>query len=134
MQWDGSAANAGFSDAPADRLYLPQDPDPDRPTVAAQLGDPGSPLERLRRLVLLRRETPDLRTAAATTVLSRGYPLAYLRGTDHLVVVNPAREPGRTAPAELSGRDAVPLEVSGVTVHDGRITADGFGYGIFRLE
>jgi len=133
MQWDEAEPNAGFSTAPADQLYLPQDPAPDRPTVAAQLGDPDSPLERLRRLIRLRRETPALRTAAATTVLSRGYPLAYLRGTDHLVVVNPAREPGETAPAELSGRHAEPLEVSGVTVLDGRITADGFGYGIYRL-
>jgi glycosidase len=130
MQWDGSQPNAGFSTAPAEQLYLPQDPDPDRPTVAAQLGDPDSPLERLRRLIRLRQRTPALRTAAATTVLSRGYPLAYLRGPDHLVVVNPAREPGT---ASIEARDAVPLEVSGVDVRDGRITAEGFGYGIFRL-
>ena len=31
--------NAGFSTAPADRLYLPVDPAPDRPTVAAQRAD-----------------------------------------------------------------------------------------------
>ena len=76
------------------------------------------------------RETPALRTAATTTVVHRGYPLVYLRGDDHLVVVNPAREPGSVA---LPGRNAVPLEVSGVTVHDGHITVHGFGYGIFRL-
>ena len=133
MQWDEAEPNAGFSTAPAERLYLPQDPAPDRPTVAAQLGDPDSPLERLRRLIRLRTGTPALRTAAATTVIGRGYPLAYLRGADHLVVVNPAREPGTAAPAELDGRVAEPLEVSGVTVQDGQITADGFGYGIFSL-
>ena len=130
MQWDEARPNAGFSTAPADQLYLPQDPDPGRPTVAAQLGDPDSPLERLRRLIQLRRETSALRTAATTRVVHRGYPLVYLRGDDHLVVVNPAREPGSVA---LPGRDAVPLEVSGVTVHNGHITVHGFGYGIFRL-
>jgi glycosidase len=133
MQWDDDQPNAGFSSAPADRLYLPQDPDPGRPTVAAQQDDPDSTLNRVRRLVRLRRETPALRTAAATTVLSRGYPLAYLRGEDHLVVVNPAREPVSVSPAELAGREAVALEVSGVDVRDGLIKADGFGYGIYRL-
>ena len=131
MQWDGGP-NVGFSTAPADRLYLPQDPDPDRPTVAAQREDPDSPLHRLRRLIRLRRETPALRTAAKTTVLTRGYPLTYLRGRDHLVVVNPGRAPVRV-PVDL-GRAAVPLEVSGAAVADGVVTADGFGYGIFALS
>ncbi len=48
MQWDASA-NAGFSRAPAEQLYLPIDPRPDRPTVAAQAVDPGSLLNRVRR-------------------------------------------------------------------------------------
>lgn len=128
MQWD-DGPNAGFSTAPADRLYLPQDPDPDRPTVAAQQHDPGSTLNRVRRLIALRRATPALRTAAPTTVLTRGYPLSYLRGPDHLVVVNPRREPGRV---DLD-RPATPLETSGATARAGGVDVDGFGYGIFRL-
>jgi glycosidase len=36
MQCDESKPNAGFSDANPSALYLPQDPAPDRPTVAAQ--------------------------------------------------------------------------------------------------
>lgn len=56
VQWDTSA-NAGFSTAPADRLYLPVDPDPDRPDVAAQRADPDSVLHAVRRLITLRRAT-----------------------------------------------------------------------------
>jgi glycosidase len=133
MQWDDDLPNAGFSVAPAERLYLPQDPAPERPTVAAQRDDEDSPLNRLRRLVRLRRETPALRTAARTTVLTRGYPLTYLRGDDHLVVVNPRREPVKVAPAGLAGRDGTPLEVSGASLRGGVVRADGFGYGVFRL-
>lgn len=129
MQWDGGP-NAGFSAAPADRLYLPQDPDPDRPTVAAQETDPDSTLNRVRRLIRLRRDTPALRTTAPTTVLTRGYPLTYRRGPDHLVVVNPRREPGRV---DLP-RPATPLEVSGATVGAGSIEVAGFGYGVFALS
>ena len=36
MQWD-STNNAGFSSAPSQKLYIPIDPDPDRPTAEAQL-------------------------------------------------------------------------------------------------
>lgn len=130
MQWD-AGPNAGLSTAPDDRLYLPLDPDPDRPTVAAQREDPDSTLNGVRRLIALRRQTPALRTAAPTTVLAAGYPLAYLRGPDHLVVVNPGRSPARTPiPA---GRTATPLETCGVTVRDGALDVDGFGYGVLRL-
>ena len=47
MQWDDSP-NAGFSTADPADLYLPVDPEPDRPTVAAQDGVPGSTLELVR--------------------------------------------------------------------------------------
>ena len=79
MQWD-DGPNAGFSTAPAERLYLPVDPAPDRPTVAAQRADPGSVLHLVRRLIALRRATPALGLAGATEVLHAGYPLVYLRG------------------------------------------------------
>ena len=57
MQWD-DGANAGFSTAEADALYLPIDPDPERPTVADQLLDPGSTLHLVRTLIALRGLIP----------------------------------------------------------------------------
>ncbi|MFG2757923.1 alpha-amylase family glycosyl hydrolase [Streptomyces wuyuanensis] len=129
MQWDDSP-NAGFSTAPAGALYLPPDPDPDRPTVAAQRADTGSLLHLVRRLIALRRATPELGPAGGTEILHDGYPLVYLRGGRYLVVVNPRREPAEAAaPADT----AAPLEVSGVTVTEGRVRAAGFGYGVFAL-
>jgi len=141
MQWD-DAANAGFSTAPPDRLYLPVDPDPQRPTVASQLADEGSVLHLVRRLVALRRETPELSPPGSTVVLHEGYPLVYLRGGTHLVVVNPRREPVDVDLPELprlSGGDGgiatgvSGVEVRGVEVEDGMVHADGFGYGVFLL-
>uniref|UniRef100_A0AAU2W0W3 Alpha-amylase family glycosyl hydrolase n=1 Tax=Streptomyces sp. NBC_00008 TaxID=2903610 RepID=A0AAU2W0W3_9ACTN len=129
MQWDDSP-NAGFSTAPAEALYLPVDPNPDRPTVAAQRADTGSLLHLVRRLIALRKETPELGTAGSTEVLHAGYPLVHVRGGRYLVVINPRSEPaGTDAPADT----ATPLEASGVTVRGGRVHADGFGYGVFRL-
>lgn len=132
VQWDTSV-NAGFSTAPADRLYLPVDPDPDRPDVASQRADPSSTLHTVRRLIALRRATPALRARGTTEVLATGYPFAYVRGGTHLVVVNPRREP---AQLDLGARltcEPTALEALGVTVTDGVVRADGFGYGVFAL-
>ena len=126
--------NAGFSTAPAERLYLPQDPDPDRPAVAAQHPDPASTLNRVRRLLQFRRATPELRTAATTTVLASGYPLVYARGDRHLVVVNPAGTARTADIPSLAARNARPLEASGTTVTGRRVETGAFGYGVFALE
>lgn len=134
MQWDDSLPNAGFSVADASALYLPQDPSPDRPTVAAQRDDPGSILTMVRRLIALRRSIPALGSRAATTVLTRDYPFAYLRGDRHLIVVNPRRDPATAELPPWAGSSARPLDQNGVLVTDGRIEADGFGYGVFELQ
>jgi glycosidase len=136
MQWDDSV-NAGFSAAPPQRLYLPVDPDPGRPTVAAQRGDDRSLLELVRRLIALRKATPALGTGADVTVLHAGYPFVYLRGGTHLVVVNPRRESVTATAPGIAGTSSPagprPVEVSGVTVSGDEIRANGFGYGIFEL-
>src|SRR5580765_1311857 len=130
MQWDDSP-NAGFSSADPSRLYLPIDPDPDRPTVAAQQDDPASTLNLLRRLIALRKETPALGTRATTRVLHEGYPLVYQRGQTHLVVLNPRRD-AASFTAE-SVREAVPVLASGTMVEGDTISVDGFGYAIYEL-
>jgi glycosidase len=90
MQWDDTEPNAGFSTAAPDDLYLPEDPDPHRPTVRAQSTQEGSTLNRVQRLIQLRRHTPELRTTSPTQILAAGYPLVYQRGDHHLIVINPA--------------------------------------------
>ncbi|QZY28512.1 alpha-amylase family glycosyl hydrolase [Nocardioides coralli] len=130
MQWDDTP-NAGFSMAPADRLYLPVDPDPNRPTVQAQEQDPGSTLTLVRELLALRRATPALQGHAETRVLHDHYPLAYTRGGTHLVVVNPRREPAHLEAPEASGSSL--LWGRGVEVEPGGVQVAGFGYGVLEL-
>ena len=58
MQWDASP-NAGFSDAPAEKLYAPVISDPvygyQKVNVASQEADPYSLLNRLRHLIFTRK-------------------------------------------------------------------------------
>jgi glycosidase len=131
MQW-ASGPTAGFSAADPAALYLPVDPDPDRPTVAAQEGDPSSTLTLVRELVALRRAIPALGGRAATRVVHEGYPFAYVRGESHLVVVNPRREAATLSAPEAAG--ATPIWASGVTTAPGGLTVSGFGYGVLALD
>ncbi|WP_328540248.1 alpha-amylase family glycosyl hydrolase [Streptomyces sp. NBC_00344] len=133
MQWD-TTAGAGFSTASANRFYLPLDPDPDRPTVSAQLADEGSLLNLVRRLIALRKANPELRPAGSVDILHSGYPFVYLRGGRILIVVNPRRDGAQCAvPASLSGRFEA-LEVSGTRFDGVTVRAGGFSYGVYRLE
>ncbi|WP_432065881.1 alpha-amylase family glycosyl hydrolase [Streptomyces sp. C10-9-1] len=130
MQWDDTPG-AGFSTAPAEALYLPLDPSPDRPSVAAQRRDPASLLHLVRQLIALRKAAPELGPRSAVRVLASGYPFAYIRGERYLVVVNPRREP---AGSDLPGMAAVrPVLVEGVRVGAGRAAAEGHGFGVFEL-
>ena len=143
MQWD-DGPNAGFSAAAASQLYLPVDPDPGRPDVAAQRADHASLLHQVRRLIELRRQLPALRTGGPVDVLHAGYPLVYIRGGTHLVVINPRREPAScplpwaTAgqpPALLApaGQAAGAAATGRVTIDGSEVRAGGFSYGVFEL-
>jgi maltose alpha-D-glucosyltransferase/alpha-amylase len=94
MQWDASA-NAGFSTAPAAKLYLPIEPESDRPTVAAQMAEAASPLQDVKNLIGIRKAHPALGASGAflTLVAGDGLPCIYERTKDGeriLVALNPA--------------------------------------------
>lgn len=130
MQWD-EGPNAGFSTAPSDRLYLPLDPSPERPTVAAQRADDTSLLHLVRRLVALRTGTPELGPAGSVEVVHAGYPFVYVRGGRYLVVVNPRGEQASCAVEWATGLRS--LESDGIGIDAGTVNARGFGYGVFEL-
>lgn len=98
MQWS-DAPNAGFSTAPEGQLYLPVDNSPDRPVVSVQEKQRDSLLNRVRRLVALRKAHPALQAAASFEVIYAepgSYPFVYLRshGEERLLVaVNPSSRP-----------------------------------------
>ena len=94
MQWD-NGVNAGFSAAAREKLYIPQDPDPNRPTVQAALAREDSLLHHIRRLIALRQAHPALQNRGDIRFLVNGAPkepLVYERSCDGqrlLVILNP---------------------------------------------
>jgi maltose alpha-D-glucosyltransferase/alpha-amylase len=143
MQWD-SSRNAGFSAAPARSLYVPIDPDRNRPTVEAQETDPKSLLNAVRRLNALRAEHPALSADGDFRILhakTKAYPLVYLRSSGRerfLVAINPCAKPVRVSIGAPAGtREPAGVIVLGAKVAKagGKLTVDmaGVSYGIYRL-
>ena len=137
MQWDDTP-NAGFSRAGADRLYIPLDENPDRPTVQAQMADPDSLYHEVKKLIALRQSHPALQSKGRIDFLhaeSHSYPFAYLRSAGEetiLVLLNPS---GAAASFEsglpLSGK----LYSFGgeITAQDGKITVPAASFGFYKI-
>lgn len=142
MQWDNSA-NAGFSTADAEQLYLPVDPSPDRPTVAEQEADAASLLHHLRRLIALRKATPALGANGHFTPLyakTGKYPFVYLRTMGRqrvLVAVNPSGRAEKAAVDLERMRGGESLLNRGATLTLGKTKAqvmmEPVSYGVWRV-
>ncbi|GAP15598.1 glycosidase [Longilinea arvoryzae] len=144
MQWDATA-NAGFSSAPVDQLYLPIDPDPSRPTVAAQESDSTSLLQCVRRLVALRKAHPALCASGDFEVVYKGpagYPFVFRReaeGESILVALNPSAQPcevvlpAATFSATPEALHGLPQPFSRTS--DGwKLSLPGISGGMYRLS
>ncbi len=117
MQWSDDI-NAGFSTAPAEELYLPIDPSPSRPNVAAQLNDPHSLLSRVRSLTQLKLSLPALDGDSDFNVVYAEpgkLPFVYTRVKDDqrvLVAINPAGYPVQVdLPSDTASNDPVAIDV-----------------------
>jgi len=101
MQWGDLPAGAAPA---APSRYLPEDPDPLRPTVADQLDHPDSLLRFVRAAIALRHD-PRLSARAPLEVVSTGSPFVFRRGS-LLVALNPSSAP-HVVPLGEDATDAV---------------------------
>ena len=97
MQWDHTA-NAGFSSASPEQLYITIDPSADRPTVETQTAQADSLYHEIKKLIALRLTHEPLQSNAAFQFLhaQEHQPLVYLRTGKTgsvLVAINPAETP-----------------------------------------
>ena len=115
MLWDGTA-NGGFSTAPIDKIYIPQDPNPDRMTVEKAEADPASLLNYVRTILTLRKEVKALGADAGWRLVSsmdQPYPMVYERrlGSERCyVVLNPS---GKAVTVNLPNEDSQPQLIGG---------------------
>ena len=137
MQWDDDV-NDGFSDARPDRLYLPLDPDPDRPRVRAQMETEGSLWREVRRLIRLRLNNEPLQSGARVEFLfaeKNAYPLVYRRTGETgsvLVVLNPLGQDVECTCSLPELGEVLYSNHGAAAVRDGRLSVPRASATIFR--
>ena len=130
MQWS-RGLNAGFSSAPAEKLYIRQDDSADRPDAESQMADDNSVYNEVKRLIAVRMENIALQSNAKIEWVSDGYPLIYKRACDEqqvLVVINPSAEP-----AEISTTGRLIYSVGKAELSDGCVKVSGCSAAIVEL-
>lgn len=96
MQWDKSK-NAGFSTAEESRLYIPIDPDENRPTAEEQMDDEFSLRNEVKKLIAVRQGYRALQSLGEIEFVcdgSEGKPLCYIRSFENekiFVIINPTK-------------------------------------------
>ena len=134
MQWSRDK-NAGFSGAPAEQLYLPQDASADAPCVSEQLADADSLLSEVRRLVALRHAHEDLQADAPFEVVNdneRTAPFVYRRG-GLLLAVNPSSAKKTFEDSALVGRELV-YRIGNPSVVGGRLVMSGQSFAVLSTQ
>ena len=137
MQWN-SGLNAGFSQAKPEDLYIPLDPDKDRPTVENQMAKPDSIYHEVKKLIDIRQANPILQSEAKIEFVyceENAYPLAYRRINEEgsiLIVVNPS---GKEASFPYEGKLGQVLYGNGsdAKVENGQLTI-GAASAVFVWE
>ena len=125
MQWSREE-NMGFSKAPRELLYLPQDASDDAPCVEEQLADAGSLLSEVMRLTALRHAYEDLQADAPFVVVNDNEetaPFVYRRG-EMVLAVNPSSKEKRYWSDLLAGREVV-YRIGEAALADGCLTMPG---------
>ena len=143
MQWS-KENNLGFSSAAASQLYLRVDSALDAPTVAEETKDPHSLLNRVRKLIALKKQEPALKAYAEFVPIyaeKNTYPFIFARAAGKnmiLAIFNPAdREVGAEFSLNIAVKDLQPLAGDKVTVqhskHTYKVTASPTSYALYRM-
>ena len=135
MQWDDTL-HAGFSAAPAEKLYIPLDPAADRPTAAAQMKDAHSLRSEVQRLIALRQAHDALQSGGGIDFVHVGYPLMYTRSCATetlLVIVNPAAQEKRV-PSSMRLMECL-YQFNGAAVQQGGVMhVPGQSACVYRVQ
>jgi len=137
MQWS-RGKNLGFSEAGAEKLYLPVDSAPDAPTVEDAEKDEGSLLNTVRALLRLRHAEPDLQARPNLEIIfaeKSRLPFVYRRGS-LLLAVNPgAKAASAQIQSAIAPKDSAPLySLGSCALEDGRVRMEAQSFGVWRIS
>lgn len=137
MQWD-STANAGFSAAPKEKLYIKQDDASDRPTVESQMSDENSLWHEVNHLIKIRKSHTALQSKGDIEFVyaeKNQYPLAYVRTSENekiLIVINPANR-HVSFECEYAPKEKIYSFGGEVSESDGKISVPPCSAGFYKI-
>jgi maltose alpha-D-glucosyltransferase/alpha-amylase len=142
MQWS-KGKNDGFSTADSKDIYLPIDPDKDRPDVESQLADSDSLINFVKKLFKLRIDYPALAADGDYKFLNPDgvdYPLVYAReyeGQRCVVAINPTKY-SKNISVDYSASELLSLVEQDVvaSTDENKVVFDmaPFSFGIFEVK
>ncbi|HEX9934602.1 MAG TPA: alpha-amylase family glycosyl hydrolase [bacterium] len=144
MQWT-PGRNRGFSTADAEKLYLPVDTAADAPNVFDQEKNPSSLLNRVKKLIQLKKREKALEAHAEFVPVyakENTYPFVYVRANGSeavLVILNPAARAEKASFKLLPEAKSLRL-LAGSKVRmkikkgEYSIEVPGQSYAIYRME
>ncbi|MCQ2378974.1 MAG: alpha-amylase family glycosyl hydrolase [Victivallaceae bacterium] len=138
MQWDNALANAGFSAAAKEKLYLPVDDAVDAPCVAGALKGNNATYNAVTQLLALRKRHIALDNDAKVELIylkHRKMPIAYTRtkGKEKLLVLlNSSKEDVSVKMPKF--KNAEVLLAKGVKMTDGTFALAPCSYGIYKIR
>ncbi|MCX7984387.1 MAG: glycosylase, partial [Bacteroidetes bacterium] len=143
MQWT-NGINKGFSSASPEKLYRAVDTSFDASDVESQMKNNNSLLNKVKKLIALRRSEPALRASAEfvpSYTKSFQYPFAYIRAHNNnrlLIVLNPAQRHVSAQvilnyecekPQLLAGKGELSLKGRTISLANGPVS-----YAIYRIN
>lgn len=142
MQWNNTL-NYGFSTANVTKLYLPQDTAMSAPTVEKLEKQRNGLLNKVRKMIKIRKEEPALYPGASYKILfaeKNTYPFIFTRYTDEtnrlLVVFNPTCNKTSVNVALSGYKNARLIMGDGVKVITSNgystVTCEGKSYAVFK--
>lgn len=138
MQWD-SSVNAGFSCASPEKLYIPIDPEIDRPTAEKAMADKNSVYHMVKELIKLRREHSALCSEGKIEFLyaeKNAYPLVYRRYNDEenlLIAINPSACDAECT-VNVSGGSVICCIGEEAVLSDEKLSVPAESVTIFRIR
>lgn len=131
MQWN-VGKNLGFSDADADKLYLPVDPSEKAPNVEEEAKDPDSLYTTVRKLLKIREAEDDLKAEPNLDVLyAEGQVLVYRRGRI-IVGMNTSGNEKKVSLTDMSVSGKL-FELGNVALKDGVMTLGAQSAAVMTL-
>lgn len=143
MQWSREK-NLGFSTADPAKLYLPVDSAADAPDVADEEQDPASLVNRVRKLIALKKQQPALKAYAEFVPVyakQNTYPFIFARAAGKdviLAIFNPAdREVNAEFSLNIAAKTLEKIAGNKVAVkhdhHDYTVTAAPVSYALYKM-